>query len=648
MPNRILFRRWQLPNIQIPVGDINSTIQIMGDIHDDTITQSRKVAVENDKPIIPVCIAVLGDLTDYAEGIEDTSVLNFLNSLGSTWYAACGNHDVSGNARTPAQWATAYGMDGRDFYKDIGSPAFARLIFLGVNSDSSPHTLDATALSNLNTWLGSTSLSCVIFTHFPPYNTVTNPDYTNYFTSLQNHWYLKDQAAIWSILKIHNNAIAWVSGHIHADMSSSGLVKSEQIGSHLVHFIAASSIYYTKRVLGETASDIITAYLSISSTSLTVYYRNVSQRKFVKRFYCPIHNDLSSITPELLDTFSNNNEVDLSDGFSSHICDTVGELEILDSNNVISISGGKLVINGSPVNSDGFVGHRPILRIPGRAMRLDMPDRTTVPSTNLCWGLGSTRLGSKILEIGTGIDNLGTISVRSTAGTVLTTDFTSTAFRFTTGTVQTLLIMRSKGGLILARDDSLANNTWRIIYIYSSYTNDLYAKLLLSSASSNMAFDNLSVSDLGGIWVTDYGGATVYRETTTSGQIENSSDGNFIMEFTWTAVTGTSIDIMCRRTDDTHTWIVRCDQSNSTIKLISVNGTETERATAAMTWINGTEYTIQIIMSTIGSSHGQRVMVNDTAKLAATTNYNPTVTGIKVPVGKNLAIWARDQVIILN
>jgi hypothetical protein len=601
-----------------------------------------------DGRITPACIVVPGDLTDYAEGAEDTAVLAFLNGLGPTWYAACGNHDVYGDGRTPAQWATAYGMDGRDFYKDIGDPAFARLIFLGVNNASSPHTLDATALSNLDTWVAATSLPTVIVTHFPPYNSSTHTDITNYYSSVQSNWYLKDQAAIWTILKAYDHAVAWVYGHIHTDMSATGLVHTKQIGTHLFHEIAASSIYYTNKVVGESVSAIVTAYITITATGLTVLYRDHTRKKFIKRFSCAIQSSLPVISPELSDSFSNDNELDVGNGYSTHQCDGAGGLEILDANGVISITGGQLVINGTPASNEGFVGQRPILRAAGRAMRLDMPTRTTVPSTNLAWGFGTNRLGSKVLSLGTGIDNNGTIFVRGPAGTAITTDFTSAAYRLTTGTVQTLLIMRSKGGLILARDDSFETNYWRIIYVYSTDTSDLYAKLLTSGAASNLAFDNLWVGDLGGTWATDYGSAAVYDAAPDAGDTYTAPSGNTITEFTWTAATGVSVDIMVRRTDDNNTWIVRCDQAGSTIKLISKSGgTETERASAAFTWVDGTDYVIQIIMSTIGTTHGQRVMVDDVAKLAATTNFQATVTGVKVPAGKNLAIWSRDIQVVL-
>jgi hypothetical protein len=163
-----------------------------------------------------------------------------------------------------------------------------------------------------------------------------------------------------------------------------------------------------------------------------------------------------------------------------------------------------------------------------------------------------------------------------------------------------------------------------------------------------MSFDNLWVGDLGGDWNSDYGNAHVYDAAPEVGDTYHAANGNFIVELTWTA-TVSPVDVMFRRVDDIHTWLVRLDPGGSTFKLISVNGSETERASVAFSWVEGVDYTIQILCHSIDTSHGIRAMVNDLAAsmLAATTNFNPTATGVKVPGGKNLAIWSKEIEVIL-
>jgi hypothetical protein len=109
----------------------------------------------------------------------------------------------------------------------------------------------------------------------------------------------------------------------------------------------------------------------------------------------------------------------------------------------------------------------------------------------------------------------------------------------------------------------------------------------------------------------------------------------------WTAVTGQIWDLMVRRTDDNNCWIVRADQTNSTIKLFEKSGgTETERATASFTWTNGQAFRILVFME------GNTIKVNYTSieKLSYTSaSFNNTATGVKTTRGgSNLVAWPRS------
>jgi hypothetical protein len=121
-----------------------------------------------------------------------------------------------------------------------------------------------------------------------------------------------------------------------------------------------------------------------------------------------------------------------------------------------------------------------------------------------------------------------------------------------------------------------------------------------------------------------------------------------MLEFTWAAVTGETLDIQFRRTDDDNCWIVRLVQADAKIYLFEKTaGSETERGATggtAQTLTNGTKYRIFI------KFFGQKIYVftaAETGALAqkvtyASAAFNATATGGKVTKnGTNLTAWPR-------
>lgn len=616
-------------------------LQVFSDPHVGSITQSRLDALTNDRPLTPAAVICCGDITEAANGAQDTAALAFLNGLG-TWYAVNGGHDVLG--RTPDEWAAAYGMEGRDYYVEIGSPAFVRLIVLGV-VDASSVTLDATALANLETWVTGTSLPVIIATHPPMYNTVINTDLTNYYSSDQPNWFLNNQAAIWQIAADNDNVKMFLSGHIHASYTSTRFLHSEQIGTHLVHFIPGSSIYYTNKVTGEDLTEaVVSQYLTFTDTTVTVQLRDHLNGVYLDEQVLQLSTGLAEKAYHLLDVFdAANDTTPNAAGYRFRQCDGNGSLDIYDTNAIMSIAGGRFVANGTPGSVNGWMGQRPVERKCGRALHIDLVDKTTVSATNFCWGFSSTRHSSRVYQIGIGYRSATSIDVRGADGSVI---FADSAAVLTSVPIQFKCIMRGTGGIVLARDANMAANTWRIYYVFGSNSDDLYVKWNLSSSvACNVSIDNVSVSDLVGGWATDFGMAEEYAATTTDGQMWAAASGDFLVEHTITAQTDVTQEIMFRRTDDDNTWIVRMDQAGSTISLISkTGGVETVRSTAAKTWTNGTKYRIVIIAE--GSTERVVIDDDDASITAASTSFQNTVTGVKVShAGETFAIWPRTLTI---
>lgn len=145
---------------------------------------------------------------------------------------------------------------------------------------------------------------------------------------------------------------------------------------------------------------------------------------------------------------------------------------------------------------------------------------------------------------------------------------------------------------------------------------------------------------------TEFGPATNAIASPSSGET-TTSEADSWNEFTWTVAAAETLEWLIRRTDDTHAWIVRGDQAGSTIKIIEINGGETERASAAQTWTDTTAYRVIVI----ADNEDIYTFVDTTAKNSyGSAAYNKTVTGVKISgfaAGADLVCWPRNMVPLL-
>lgn len=185
---------------------------------------------------------------------------------------------------------------------------------------------------------------------------------------------------------------------------------------------------------------------------------------------------------------------------------------------------------------------------------------------------------------------------------------------------------------------------WVSELIRAGYKQTIIAHTATPSIDS---FRTVSLSDNGyDTWGTQYGLATNRVASPSSGETTTSA-ANAFYEFTWTVAAAETLEFMIRRIDDTHTWVVRCDQAGSTIKIIEINGGETERASAASTWTDTSTYRIAIraIDEEIKSFVGQA-----TKNTYSSASYNKTVTGVKISgfaAGSELVCYPHDVASLL-
>jgi hypothetical protein len=199
------------------------------------------------------------------------------------------------------------------------------------------------------------------------------------------------------------------------------------------------------------------------------------------------------------------------------------------------------------------------------------------------------------------------------------------------------LVLRSTGAVYLIKGGAFTN--WTIYWVSQvGTTATLYP--VRTGFLGAFKHDDFAIATLPAPFATDYGLVTDYKASPSANDtITQAADG--IVKFTWTAVTGQTLNFMVRYTDDSNCWIVRGDQGGSTIKLIEMNaGVETERASAAQTWTNGSAYTISAFC--LGNTIKTYVETTDVTlkNNYASASFNNTATGVKVDkAGSNLASW---------
>lgn len=617
----------------IAAPDWTKTVHFIGDTHVGAVSAGRLASLSTDINNLsaPVAHVQVGDTTDTATAGQDTDALAFLNGLPATWYSICGGHDVWGDARTPAQWATAYGMAGQSYVVDL---TFCQLICIGVDNATS-YTLSVATLAWLDAALTAAGATpCIIVNHHPLYNTVQTPDAAKYYASLANTWYQKDNAAVRQIVANHDNAVAWVAGHTHSPHFANQFIYSELVGTHYVAIISCSSPYYTNFLAGEDLTEaVISLHVSLPSASLMeVRVRDSLSARWIKRYNLNLATGQTEITPQLSDQFTS----DHASGMTGiRTCEPgPGGLDITDTNSIISIAAGKLTFNGTPVSGNNYFAQPVLLRKCGRAFRFDVGDRTAIGITNY-FGLAATP--SQSADIGFTYPGVNTLAVRR----YQTALYSASAWAANVHSF--ICAMRSAGGLLLGRDAADAENVWTVLYIYSRGAQDagtgaLYAQTRLQNAAQNFTEDNLWIGDLTGNFATDFGWASVYDAVTVDAQTAVGAAGGWF-EHTITAQTGITQELMFRRQDDDNTWIVRMDQGASQVTLISkVAGVETVRGgPVAFTFTDGTKYRVLVYSSLTNT---QRVWIDDVSATSGNNSALNSNTGIKVShAGEHLAFW---------
>lgn len=217
-------RVWPYPDLRN-----GTTIHHMTDTHhglrNETDERLKRFAVNMEQMRVAHAGHVhTGDMVDWdaipTDAPEDAAYVSWRQQIrgldgGKPWSEVVGNHDLQSFAthsyRTSAQWAASVGAPGVNTTTEMGGlwviglgPEQWRFMD-GENSVLSSATL--TYLDQQLTAAGSTP--CVIATHVPP-----NEQYASTAGAQQ------PSASLAAIVGSHSNAVAWISGHRHANPST--------------------------------------------------------------------------------------------------------------------------------------------------------------------------------------------------------------------------------------------------------------------------------------------------------------------------------------------------------------------------------------------------------------------------------------------
>lgn len=187
-----------------------------------------------------------------------------------------------------------------------------------------------------------------------------------------------------------------------------------------------------------------------------------------------------------------------------------------------------------------------------------------------------------------------------------------------------LVISRNPGAWWFKR---YRDGQWRLVYADSTTTN-ANLRWRLTTIGRPLRVQKAGMSSKLPAKFQDRHGLNTNRVATTTNGSTATAEADGWVEHTIMAATGVAQELMVRRVDDNNCWIVRMDQAGSTVKLIEkVAGAETEAASTAQAWTNGSSYRICVTLN----KYTIRVHVANVYKVesvSARSNY--TATGVKV------------------
>lgn len=316
---------------------------------------------------------------------------------------------------------------------------------------------------------------------------------------------------------------------------------------------------------------------------------------------------------------------------ASRVCEPgPGTLTIVDTNNIISVSSGSLVINGTPAVSDSWRTSS-FARSAGLAMFLRILTRTAFASNPRAgWGaLASSPV-------------LGTTLTSATVFSFLLVGTTVDSVTLGAGIWDFAWVLRSTGIFLFAR---VGSGSWKLYWAEPvDTTTPLYAKERHpTAAASNYSEDFVRVMNLSAPFDSDYGLATQRLAGTRSGGDTFTHEANCLIEYIVTTLPAAGTDdINFRAQDASNYWQVSISTLGTIILYEVVAGVPTARATVATVVSNGHRVVIIADSTTI------RVYSNNVlrATYSSASNFATATSGSLASLGtggsiSDIVSWPR-------
>ncbi|MQW78126.1 hypothetical protein GHK92_19850 [Nocardioides sp. dk4132] len=262
------------------IPDLARTIHVVGDQHHGSLAASRKALLEaglaqpltrwiNDR--VAACLH-MGDLTNNATDAEDNLYVAHRGHYGDApLHAILGNHDIRSN-RNPEEHAAALGLPGSMWTAEIERMG---VTIVGVlpGTDTAAHNsgsqFTSERLARLDSTLAGIDGDVWIACHFPMHDTVNGSasDPAIRKRSVTSGYYVattgatSNSNAVLEMLDDHSNVKAWLSAHIHADLTADRLLTTVSTGSRGIAHINTGAVAPLE-VAQSPRSQINTFYLT--------------------------------------------------------------------------------------------------------------------------------------------------------------------------------------------------------------------------------------------------------------------------------------------------------------------------------------------------------------------------------------------------
>lgn len=327
------------------------------------------------------------------------------------------------------------------------------------------------------------------------------------------------------------------------------------------------------------------------------------------------------VTFLLFDRFDNSD----GSGSRTRTCEPgPGTFVITDASPISSISNNRMIWTGTPAAVSGFLSGAAQTRLAGRAMRINYARFVGAGLHRIGW---NTALNSS-MSGGVGFSSAVQAFNLNGGGAFALPAFPGSLW----------IIFRTTGYFVAS--------DYKLLWVHDAgTTSNLKPTLWISNGQApDFDLDDVSVYDLTGVWAVD--GPKLSATASPVSGATATSEGNGIVEITWTAAAAEVLQLDFRTQDSNNLWRIKCDQAASRIYLYErVAGVETERGATGGIATTFTATTAYRILVTFDGTN-IRVFVDGVLKqnYASASNFQ-AATGVAVSgfaTAANLIVWKRD------